>query len=234
MSRTTRTAVSAARAVDGIVSTNKARIAATIFIMRSMRGPRDLWLLRDEFYPFERLHLRRQFGLTRRKIRVLQNECDDVHGLLTTQAARFVGRHADANPLEQIVDREIVPVGVEVVAAERRRLIEPGQIGRVAARALLGVDRLAALRLCLAEHPAPRRLVPRRRRRGLIRAKQRSADRAARDDHSKGDGDLHGIDFMRARRARPPGARERRRARRTSRTADPWSVPSRSGNRSAG
>ena len=68
-------------------------------------------LLGDELDPVQHLGLRRQLRLARREVCLEQDERQDVGVLLPAQAAGCVLRHRDPHPLEEIAERQIVPVG---------------------------------------------------------------------------------------------------------------------------
>ena len=73
-------------------------------------------------------------------------------------------RHRDADALEQIADRQVVPVAHEIRAGQRRREAVAGQIVAVTLGARGLVRRRAALRLFLREHAVPHGFAAARRR----------------------------------------------------------------------
>src|SRR5512134_1747 len=63
--------------------------------------------------------VRSELGFSRRPAVGFQHECDDVHILLARELARTVERHREADALEQIAQRQVVPIGREAPADER-------------------------------------------------------------------------------------------------------------------
>ena len=80
---------------------------------------------------------------------------DDVGLLRRRHRARSARRHRDADALEQIADRQLVPVAHEIRAGQRRRKAVAGQVVAVALGARGLVRGRAALRLFLREHAVP-------------------------------------------------------------------------------
>ena len=72
------------------------------------------------FYLLQSAHVGREVRPTGGPRVRLQEEGNDIHILLTCQLAGSVERHRRSDTLEQIAQRQIVPIGCETSADERR------------------------------------------------------------------------------------------------------------------
>src|SRR5205814_4708120 len=100
----------------------------------------------------QRFGLRGKLALARRILVELQQERDDVSVLLTAEGAWIIRRHRYTNPLEEIADGHVVPVGDEFRARQGRGHLAAGQFGSVAGRALRLIQRLATPGLVVRVH----------------------------------------------------------------------------------
>src|SRR5262249_46156830 len=85
----------------------------------------------------QQLGLRRKVGRSCRELALVEHERQDVGHLLPTEAARCVAWHSDADALEQLSERQVVPVRIELATRQTRRHLAPGQVLAVAAGTVL-------------------------------------------------------------------------------------------------
>ena len=91
-----------------------------------------------------------------------QQVADDIRHLLTRQRARPIRRHRDPDPFEQIAERQIVPVGHEPCARERRRHVGALEAGTMTVRAAAG-QTAPPRSACAAVYTPPQTVRPRAR-----------------------------------------------------------------------
>src|SRR5262252_1087862 len=122
------------------------------------------WLLCFEANLLQHFRLAIKFGLTRRKFVDAQQEGENVCVLLSRQAAGRSLWHRFANAVEQIAQRQSVPIGLESAAGEGRSGFSSREHVTVTRGAFFLIDGLATFGLLLGIHAIPNRT---RLRRGL-------------------------------------------------------------------
>src|SRR5207237_5396582 len=122
----------------------------------------------------------RQLGWSGRVAPFVQKEREDVALLRACEGTWIVLRHRDADAFEDVAEREPVPVRGEVSARQGRRQFAAGQVGGMAGRAVLGVQRIAALRLVQRVDAVPLR------RPGLCGGREARARGGENDKYDQG------------------------------------------------
>jgi len=95
---------------------------------------------RDVLDRAECLVLSRQLGLSRRSVALVQNEREDVGALLPAQASWIVLRHRCSDAVEQLAERQVVPVGGELATRERGCRFSTGKRRSMTRRAVLDIQ----------------------------------------------------------------------------------------------
>src|SRR6185295_6268699 len=131
-------------------------IASVIARMLRMSPSR---LARGDADPPQPIGVEGKLHRARRETIDAQDVRDHVGVLLRRQLARLLGRrrHRLTNLVEEIRERLVVPVRLELRTGQRRRALAAFEALAVAGRAFPRVDRLTALLLCSGVHAVRRR-----------------------------------------------------------------------------
>jgi hypothetical protein len=114
-------------------------------------------LHRIEAYLRQNLGIRGKFFGAGRKAIGAEQKRENIGVLFPGQAARLIGWHGRLDLFEQVAGGLSVPIALEVRAGERRRGAPSVQIGAMARRALLLIQRFAPVRLSRSVDSVPDR-----------------------------------------------------------------------------